>query len=101
LVMVAAGGTLIEVLRDRRFLLPPFDTQAAERAVAALRLAPILDGVRGQDSVDKQLLYEAIARLGVLADNLGPLLEEVDVNPLIVGPHGALAVDALVIPRRR
>jgi hypothetical protein len=41
-----------------------------------------------------------VVRLSVLAQDLGDLLDELDVNPLIVGPHGAVAVDALVIPRR-
>ena len=99
LVMVGAGGVLIEVLKDRRFILPPIDEAAAARALKALKSTSLLDGVRGADPVDKTSLYRAIAALGVLATELGEHLGEVDVNPLIATPTGCTAVDALVIPR--
>ena len=99
-VMVGAGGVLVEVLDDRRFLLPPIDTLRADRAVAELRVASLLAGVRGRPAADRRALAEAIARLGTLATTLGDVLAEVDVNPLLVGPSGTLAVDALVVPRQ-
>ena len=99
LVMVGAGGVLVEVLEDRRFLLPPIDEAAAARAVDALRIAPLLDGARGAAPVDRAALYRAVAGLGVMAGALGEGLSEVDVNPLIATPQGCMAVDALVIPR--
>ena len=98
LVMVGAGGVLIEILKDRRFILPPIDETSAERAVGALKSASLLDGVRGSAAVDKTSLYRAIAALGVLATELGDHLREVDVNPIIVTPTNCTAVDALVIP---
>ena len=99
LIMVGAGGVLIEILKDRRFILPPIDEAAAARAVGALKSVSLLDGVRGGAPVDKPSLYRAIAALGVLATELGDQLAEVDVNPLIATPTGCVAVDALVIPR--
>ena len=98
LVMVGAGGVLVEVLDDRRFLLPPIDEAAAARALDALRIAPLLDGVRGGAPVHRAALCRSIAGLGVLAAELGDVLSEVDVNPLIASAQGCLAVDALVIP---
>ncbi len=44
-------------------------------------------------------LVQAVSRLSVLAADLGDLVAEVDVNPIIVSPDGAVAVDALVVPR--
>jgi acetate---CoA ligase (ADP-forming) len=99
MVMVAAGGILIEVLNDRTFLLPPIDEAVADRALAGLKIAPLLDGARGADPVDRPSLCKTIACLGVMATALGDVLAEVDVNPLIVGPDGCVAVDALVVPR--
>jgi len=99
IVMVGAGGVLIEVLQDRKFLLPPMDEAAADRALATLKIAPLFDGVRGAVPVDRISLCKTIAHLGVLASSLGDVLAEVDVNPLIVGPDGCVAVDALVIAR--
>ena len=99
LVVVGAGGVLVEVLEDRRILMPPIDEAAAARALEALRIAPLLDGVRGGASVDRAALYRSVARFGVLASELGDVLSEVDVNPLIANARGCTAVDALIIPR--
>jgi acyl-CoA synthetase (NDP forming) len=98
-VMVGAGGVLVEVLEDRRFLLPPIDRVRAERAIERLRAAKLLAGVRGRPPADRGALADAVARLGALADALGDAIAEVDVNPLLVGASGAVAVDALVLPR--
>ncbi len=100
LVMAAAGGSLVEVLRDRHLALPPLDRTAAHRLIDALAVRRVLDGVRGALPSDVGALADALARLSVLAADLGDLLDELDVNPVMVGPRGAVAVDALVIPRR-
>ena len=101
LVMVGAGGVLVEVLEDRRFLLPPIDEAAAARALETLRIAPLLDEVRGRAAVDRAAICRAVAGLGILAAELGDLLSEVDVNPLIANARGCVAVDALIVPRAR
>ncbi len=118
LVMVAAGGVLVELLRDRRFALPPLGRRAARRMLDRLAVRPLLDGgsgvagghaepsvsppvngVRGGPPADLDAVAEAVARLSVLAADLGDLLDALDVNPLVAGPDGCLAVDALVLPR--
>ena len=100
LVLAAAGGSLVEVFRDRRLGLPPLDRAAAARLVDALAVRPVLDGVRGAQPADVGGLVDAMVRLSVLAQDLGDMIDELDVNPMIVGPHGAVAVDALVVPGR-
>jgi hypothetical protein len=62
-------------------------------------MRPILDGIRGAPPADVGALTSAIVRLSVLADDLGDLVAELDVNPVLVSPGGVLAVDALVVPR--
>jgi acetate---CoA ligase (ADP-forming) len=64
-----------------------------------LAMRPLLDGVRGEPAADVDAVARAIASLSVLAAELGDLLDAADVNPLIAGPEGCVAVDALVIPR--
>jgi acetate---CoA ligase (ADP-forming) len=98
LVLVAAGGVLIEVLGDRRMALPPIDQPRARSLIDRLSVRPLLDGVRGAPPVDLEAVARALVRLSALAVDLGDLLEAVDVNPLIAGPGGCAAVDALVIP---
>lgn len=101
LVMVAAGGILIEVMKDRRFLMPPATLDDARRALDGLACRALLDGVRGQPAADVEAVARTVARLANLAGAVGDLLAELDVNPLIAGPAGCIAVDALVVPRSR
>jgi acetate---CoA ligase (ADP-forming) len=100
LVLVAAGGVLVEVLHDRRLALPPVDARGARALIDRLRVRPLLDGLRGAPGVDVDAIAHAVSRLSVLAADLGEHLDAVDVNPLIASPDGCVAVDALVIPRR-
>jgi acetate---CoA ligase (ADP-forming) len=98
LVMVAAGGALVEVLRDRRFALPPVDRRQALALLDRLAVRRLLDGVRGAPPADLEAVADTVARLSTLAVDLGPALAALDVNPLIAGPDGCVAVDALVVP---
>jgi acetate---CoA ligase (ADP-forming) len=101
LVMVSAGGVLIETLRDRLLALPPLDETRARRLIDRLEARPLLDGVRGSPAANVVALARSMARLSLLAQDLGDLIGALDVNPIIVGPHGCVAVDALVEPSVR
>jgi acyl-CoA synthetase (NDP forming) len=98
--MVAAGGVLIEILDDRAVSLAPIAAGTAVRMIARLRLARLLAGVRGAPLADAAALADALCRLSHLAADFADLIAEIDVNPVIVGPSGAVAVDALVVGRR-
>jgi acyl-CoA synthetase (NDP forming) len=99
LVLVGAGGVLVEIMKDRRVAMPPLDEVRARSMVDALEVRPLLDGVRGQPAADVTALTRAIVGLSWLAHDLGDRLDAFDANPLICGPNGCVAVDALVIPR--
>jgi acyl-CoA synthetase (NDP forming) len=99
LVLVGAGGVLVEVLRDRRLVMPPLDVARAGALVDGLEIRPLLAGVRGQPQSDVDGLARAIVALSWLARDLGEHLDALDANPVICGPEGCTAVDALVIPR--
>jgi acyl-CoA synthetase (NDP forming) len=101
LVMVSAGGVLIETLRDRLLAPPPLDEARARRLIERLDARPLLDGVRGRPPSDVTALALCMARLSLLAHDLGDLIGALDVNPIVVSPQGCLAVDALVEPRDR
>ena len=100
LVLVAAGGVLVEVLADRRLALPPLDHARALSMIERLRTRPLLEGVRGAAPADLDALARAVVALSRLAQDLGDAVDAVDANPIICGPAGCLAVDALVLPRR-
>jgi acyl-CoA synthetase (NDP forming) len=100
LVLVAAGGVLVEVLNDRRLALPPLDAARATRLIDRLRSRPLLAGVRGRPAADLAALAGAVVALSWLAHDLGEHIEALHANPVVAGVHGGVAVDALVVPRR-
>jgi len=99
LVSIGAGGIFVELLRDRRVLLPPFGPLYARQAMDSLKIRPLLDGMRSVQAADVDAVAETLARFSVLANTLGDLIAEGDVNPLIASPAGCTAADALFIPR--
>ncbi len=98
LLVIGAGGVLIEILAERAVVLPPVTRPRARVVLDRLRLAPVLAGARGQDAADLGAIADAITGLSALACDLGGVLSALDINPLICGPHGAVAADVLVIP---
>ena len=100
LLVVGAGGVLVELLADRAVALPPVGPAQARRMLGTLRASRLLAGVRGQPPADLDAVTAAITALSQLAAELGDALEALDINPLICGPDRAVAVDALAVPRR-
>jgi acyl-CoA synthetase (NDP forming)/GNAT superfamily N-acetyltransferase len=100
-VMVGLGGVLTDLLGDRAFAVPPLEPGVADAMVASLRAAPLLDGYRGAAKVDRQALVAVLERIAHVAEEV-PELVELDLNPILVSPAGALAVDckARLAPRQ-
>jgi acetate---CoA ligase (ADP-forming) len=99
LIVVGAGGVLVELLADRLVAMPPVSAARAAELVAGLKVSKLLAGVRGMEPSDLAAVARAIVGLSEFAVELGDRLEALDINPLICGRHGAVAVDALAIPR--
>ena len=100
LIVTGPGGVLADLFPERTVALPPLTISAAASSVSRLRFAEVLAGVRGSQPCDTAAVAAAIAAFSVLIGELGDWLEAFDVNPLICGPSGVLAVDALAILRR-
>ena len=101
IVVVSAGGVLIELLEDKNVALAPFGPDEARDLLGEIKVHKLLAGVRGSPPSDMQALAELISRFSVMVAALAPELAEVDVNPVIAGAWGALAVDALVVTKQR
>jgi acyl-CoA synthetase (NDP forming) len=99
-VIVGAGGELVEVLGGRIALLPPVGVEEAAAAVDRLPVRALLSGQRGAPAADLGALAEAIARFSELVLDLPSECTAVDVNPLIAGEKGSVAVDALFVGAR-
>ena len=96
LVVVGAGGVLTELVADAGRLLWPFTEADVIRALSGLRIDRLLRGYRGTAAVDVAVLARYAVAVGrLLADN--PRISEIDVNPVLVAPTGATALDALIV----
>lgn len=102
LVVFGLGGVATDVLGDRSARLTPLTDVDAAELVRSIRGAPLLFGARGRPPADTAALEDALLRVSRLADD-HPDVAELDLNPIIAGPGGAVAVDARVrvLPRRR
>jgi acyl-CoA synthetase (NDP forming) len=98
LVVVGAGGVLVEHLADRAVALPPVGVGQARRMLSRLRVAALLRGFRGRPPADLDAVVRAITGVSTIACELGGELAELDINPLICGPASAVAVDVLAVP---
>jgi hypothetical protein len=78
--------------------LPPVDAEMAVSYLRRLRGFALLDGARNRPRADLRALADSVARFSVLASSLAGSVREIDINPIIAGPAGAFAVDALVVP---
>jgi hypothetical protein len=95
-VVVGLGGVLAEILDDVAIRLAPIRQDEALAMLGELRGARVLDGVRGRAPVDRDAVAELIVALARLGDARPDILE-IDLNPVIASPDGAVAVDALVV----
>jgi len=98
MVVVAAGGVLVELMADRAVGLPPLTRAGARRMLDGLRLRPLLDGFRGAPPADLDALADVVVAVSRLARDHGDRLDALDLNPVVATPQGAVAVDVLIIP---
>jgi len=93
---LAAGGVMTEILKDSTTLVLPVTSQDVTEAFQRLKIAPILNGYRGQPAVDMAALVDAVMSVqSYVQQNMNDVLE-VEINPIIATPTTAIAVDALI-----
>jgi acyl-CoA synthetase (NDP forming) len=95
-VVAGMGGIYTEVFRDVARSLAPLTREDARAMLQSLRIFPILEGIRGQQGVDLDMLVEMLMSLAALAVD-HPQVSELDLNPVIAGPDGCWCVDARVV----
>lgn len=99
-VLVGLGGVQAELYRDVQLALAPVGEDEARTMIEALRAYPLLDGWRGRPAVDVDAAARVVAAVSRLLAEEADLVE-CEINPLRVGPGGAVAVDALVLAADR
>jgi len=94
-IMFGLGGITTDLLKDRAFAIPPLTKEDIDKLISSLKSSPLFYGYRGSEPVDVKSLNKVIAGIASLSLAL-PEVAEIDLNPVIVSPKGAIAVDLKV-----
>ncbi len=99
-VMFGLGGVFVEVFGDISFRVAPLTRADAEEMIEEIRGKALLQGARGRPPADREALVEAVLAFSrLLVEN--PSLAEIEINPLLALPRGAVAVDARWVVNHR
>lgn len=97
-VLLGDGGKYVEAMPDVQVLISPFTAADVKVALAKLRIAPLLSGVRGEPALDVEAFCEAALAVCKLMMNPSSKVVNLDLNPVLVGAkgEGCVALDAVV-----
>ncbi|MGE5539341.1 MAG: GNAT family N-acetyltransferase, partial [Gemmatimonas sp.] len=95
LVLFGEGGTRVEIAADRALGLPPLNASLARDMMSRTRVDRLLAGYRGKPPADRDAVASVLVAVAELMLDL-PAVAELDINPLLASPTGALALDARV-----
>jgi succinyl-CoA synthetase beta subunit len=99
LLVVGAGGIFVELLKDVSLRLLPVSRHDARAMLDELKIRPLLNGYRGSSPIECEPIIDAICGLSDLYLSYRHVIEDIEINPLIVRPHGQTpcAVDVRII----
>lgn len=95
-ISFGAGGTAVEIHRDRAIALPPINGFIARSLIERTRVSRMLEEYRGMPAIDMGALEQVLGRVSEMVCEL-PRLKELDINPLLVDEHGVVAADARIV----
>ncbi|MGD8609264.1 MAG: bifunctional acetate--CoA ligase family protein/GNAT family N-acetyltransferase [Myxococcales bacterium] len=95
-ISFGAGGTAVEIQRDRAIALPPINAFIASNLIARTRVSRMLGDYRGMPAVDMTALEQVLSRVSEMVCEL-PQLKELDINPLFADERGVIAADARIV----
>lgn len=100
-LMFGLGGIFVEILKDVSFRVAPVDHKEALSMIEEIRGYGVLAGARGRAKADVDALADVLVKVSRMALTMGPQVEELDINPLIVLPEGkgVRVADALIVLR--
>ena len=91
-LMFGLGGIFVEVYKDVSFRVTPIDKKEALGMISEIKGYPILKGIRGRKPADMDAVAQVLVSVSEMAEKEN--IAELDINPLIAGEKGAVAVDA-------
>ena len=96
MLLIGSGGTLVELIRDAAMRLLPVGPGDVATMIDGLKANRLLAGYRGKPPADRKALETIALALGRFYLDHRARIEEIEINPLIVGNKGAVAVDVRV-----
>lgn len=100
-VMFGTGGVWLELYKDVAFSGAPLDAARAQAMIAKTHADRLIEGYRGAPAADRRAVIDALVSLGRIADDLGDIIESIDINPFVAlrDGNGGYALDGLVVVR--
>lgn len=95
-ISFGAGGTLVEIMKDRTLALPPLNSFIAKQLIEQTRIAKLLGKFRNMPAVNLDLIVKILLRVSEMVCEI-PEIEEMDINPLIINDQKAAVVDARIV----
>jgi acyl-CoA synthetase (NDP forming) len=100
IVMIGAGGVMVELFKDVTFVLAPASRDEIRAAISRLKASAILDGFRGSEAVDLEAVVDAIQSFAQLVADLSDSITGIEINPLLATSKGCIPLDVLVTLKR-
>jgi acetyltransferase len=101
MLLIGSGGVLVELLKDAALRMLPVEAHDASAMVDGLKLAKLIAGFRGRPAADRAALEKAALALGRFFLDHRARIDDIEINPLMVREHGAVAVDVRVLWRNQ
>lgn len=98
-IMFGLGGVFVEVFKDVAFRVAPITKYDVISMMEELKGFELLNGVRGQEPVDKEAVIDVLLKVSQLVVDYKDEIQEIDINPLIVYEEGIVAADALIVTK--
>ncbi len=99
-IMFGLGGIMVEVVKDVVFRVLPLSKQAAKKMITEIKTAPLLNGIRGEPPVNKEMIIDLLKTISDIIEAY-PEIREMDLNPVIARKNGITIVDARIILKRK
>ena len=96
MLTIASGGIFTEILSDSQSLVMPFNRNQLNAAIKDLRIARVIDGYKGSDTINMEPLIKNIFKVQEFVIKNSHDLSELEINPFLITASRAIAVDALI-----
>lgn len=99
-ILLGLGGTTAEIYRDISLAMAPLCEADVEKMIRGLKAAPLLEGYRGSEKVNREALKELVIKFSEFIMDFGETMESIDLNPVMCSADGCVIADARIMVRK-